>query len=722
MRLLEFINVIERASFDDEGFWITDGGEIIKTNHARDIHHSDLLVGEFGKYMDDLWDEDGALDEHGSAALDDAASDAGWIRISAIVSPKLVIEFAQPPLPAIASLIKWIVSVPDRYTFILAATGYIDNLNKQQLLAELTNTLGKSVFYKAAEMGLGESLNEDISIPPIDYDFNKMDGFWVVEDGYIHEVDHDNEVHHTDLVIDILRGNPEYSHLYDEYGDELIDKYYNDMYDLGLELGWIRVATVAASSGNVTIVIDKEPSVKALETLILWLLHVPNYYRIDYYSSSAKVRGSKGDVLSAIETGSKAKFDKASRSALGESITVLDEITASGSLDDDASQGKLGRFDIDAVKFLDGFVGDTQIASEQDDTSTGPKLFWFVNTESDTPIGFANTSFGSNEMMKYATTSMIWIEDEYRGEGLAGEYYAWLLEDLGRHLISDTEHSPESEQVWWKLVQRYESYVNDQQINTFDDFSGAYDAPDTTIRVSPVLRKSPVTESLDSVNTHSPSQIAKKHGVDVQVIIQQLIKGSKVELEHTTDASEARTIALDHIWELPDYYSKLAGVEGSEGLEEAFDSAPSDVVPVHSPNELLRYEFTIDDNTYMIFMDGPKKGPTTGTTWEVSYGLKEPSENEYGYNAKTSPTNTGNAGKVFSTLIEFLQDFIHLHGVEHLIFTGSKDSGLASLYNRMLPYFAKRYNYEFESKQLAYAMKYTITIPDPDAEKHEAIT
>lgn len=60
-----------------------------------------------------------------------------------------------------------------------------------------------------------------------------------------------------------------------------------------------------------------------------------------------------------------------------------------------------------------------------------------------------------------------------------------------------------------------------------------------------------------NVPTFAPSHLAKKHGVAVDVIQQQLIKGIQVELEHTTDKKIAREIALDHIGEDPKYYDKL---------------------------------------------------------------------------------------------------------------------------------------------------------------------
>lgn len=68
-------------------------------------------------------------------------------------------------------------------------------------------------------------------------------------------------------------------------------------------------------------------------------------------------------------------------------------------------------------------------------------------------------------------------------------------------------------------------------------------------------------EQLPSVKTHSPKEIADKHGVSISKIKTQLKKGTKIELEHTTDKKKAREIALDHLTEFPDYYDRLEKVE-----------------------------------------------------------------------------------------------------------------------------------------------------------------
>lgn len=52
--------------------------------------------------------------------------------------------------------------------------------------------------------------------------------------------------------------------------------------------------------------------------------------------------------------------------------------------------------------------------------------------------------------------------------------------------------------------------------------------------------------------------VAKKHNVGVDLVKTELKKGTKIEKEHTDSADEARRIALDHLYERPDYYKKLS--------------------------------------------------------------------------------------------------------------------------------------------------------------------
>ena len=63
--------------------------------------------------------------------------------------------------------------------------------------------------------------------------------------------------------------------------------------------------------------------------------------------------------------------------------------------------------------------------------------------------------------------------------------------------------------------------------------------------------------------------LAKKHGVEVAEIEAAIEKGVKVEMEHTDDEKIAHEVAMDHIFEDPKYYDKLADMENeSETVEE----------------------------------------------------------------------------------------------------------------------------------------------------------
>ena len=62
-------------------------------------------------------------------------------------------------------------------------------------------------------------------------------------------------------------------------------------------------------------------------------------------------------------------------------------------------------------------------------------------------------------------------------------------------------------------------------------------------------------------------QIAKKHRLDVSFIQKQLEIGEPIEHEHTKDHKLARDIALQHLDEIPDYYTRLKKMEASAKKE-----------------------------------------------------------------------------------------------------------------------------------------------------------
>jgi len=67
---------------------------------------------------------------------------------------------------------------------------------------------------------------------------------------------------------------------------------------------------------------------------------------------------------------------------------------------------------------------------------------------------------------------------------------------------------------------------------------------------------------MQKLKTHKTvEQIAKKHRLDVSFIQKQLDMGEPIEHEHTKDHDLAKDIALQHLDEIPDYYTRLKKME-----------------------------------------------------------------------------------------------------------------------------------------------------------------
>ena len=66
----------------------------------------------------------------------------------------------------------------------------------------------------------------------------------------------------------------------------------------------------------------------------------------------------------------------------------------------------------------------------------------------------------------------------------------------------------------------------------------------------------------------TPEELAKKHKVTLDKIVQQVKIGTEIEGEHTTSKSGARITALQHVDEFPDYYTRLKKVEKKKPMKE----------------------------------------------------------------------------------------------------------------------------------------------------------
>ena len=126
----------------------------------------------------------------------------------------------------------------------------------------------------------------------------------------------------------------------------------------------------------------------------------------------------------------------------------------------------------------------------------------------------------------------------------------------------------------------YKALRNQDYITKLYDLRDKLHSEELTIETQ---YKTPGSTKLLDKPTLSVRSLALKHNVTVKHILDQLKKGIKVEGEHTTYAQTAREIALDHLAEDPNYYTKLkkANLE-----EEKYDDLPDQVYHVTPSNNL----------------------------------------------------------------------------------------------------------------------------------------
>jgi len=79
--------------------------------------------------------------------------------------------------------------------------------------------------------------------------------------------------------------------------------------------------------------------------------------------------------------------------------------------------------------------------------------------------------------------------------------------------------------------------------------------------------KSPFNEMHEIKSHKTVEQIAKKHRLEVSFVKNQLKMGVPIEHEHTKDKDLATDIALQHLDEIPDYYTRLKKMEASAKKE-----------------------------------------------------------------------------------------------------------------------------------------------------------
>lgn len=123
-------------------------------------------------------------------------------------------------------------------------------------------------------------------------------------------------------------------------------------------------------------------------------------------------------------------------------------------------------------------------------------------------------------------------------------------------------------------------------------------------------------------------QIAKKHRLDVSFIQKQLDMGEPIEHEHTKDHQLAMNIALQHLDEIPDYYTRLKKMEADAKKEhkkfkDIKEEDESDMdVPMHSIH--IEYDKRYCPKCKKVQLRSQcKYGPTYWDIFSIPSSLKE---------------------------------------------------------------------------------------------------
>jgi hypothetical protein len=176
----------------------------------------------------------------------------------------------------------------------------------------------------------------------------------------------------------------------------------------------------------------------------------------------------------------------------------------------------------------------------------------------------------------------------------------------------------------------------------------------------------------------SLQDIASKHKVDLNTIKQELKKGVKVEMEHTSDLKKAARITMDHLVEDPKYYSKLATL----GLEEVGE-ASAQTYPFDFDGQFK----DIDDINY-IFSFETDSGYFYEVTFEqvddnivnVSFGA---TKDKLTPRASNIITNEGELYKVMATVITISKEFVRMYPqYTTIIYKPNKKEGESKFLNK----------------------------------------
>lgn len=144
-----------------------------------------------------------------------------------------------------------------------------------------------------------------------------------------------------------------------------------------------------------------------------------------------------------------------------------------------------------------------------------------------------------------------------------------VLEGIKKYYLSEDQDrfQPEEVELTLKIVNRE---LEKRNISGMGNTENAVESPKEAEFVDPYIKATDEEIPGGVADNLSIMDIAKKHGISERIIRRQLQKGIKHELEHTKDRDKAKEIAMDHLYEMPNYYTKLAKMENEPKAEDLY--------------------------------------------------------------------------------------------------------------------------------------------------------
>lgn len=154
--------------------------------------------------------------------------------------------------------------------------------------------------------------------------------------------------------------------------------------------------------------------------------------------------------------------------------------------------------------------------------------------------------------------SRIIINKDVRGEGIGKKIMTDLINyaDRNKQIIALT---PSSDFGGSKdrLIQFYKQFGFKHNKDQYKNFEFQH----TMIRYPRSMTESKNNLKGGLSDKSTKQDIANKFKISLRKVEKELKMGVKVELEHTDDKTLAKEIAMDHLIEIPDYYSRLSKME-----------------------------------------------------------------------------------------------------------------------------------------------------------------